>query len=160
MIAAIAALSAALAFSARGELIERVVCKAAAGESYALFVPSAYDAAKKWPNVYVLDARGRATVPMSAFRAAAEELGFIVASSYTSASDETIDPNVKAMRAMWKDTHDRLSIDDGRVYAAGFSGTVRAACYLALAAPGSLRAIIGAGAGLPFDRPVAGHRAG
>ena len=153
MIAALAALFASLAISARGDLIERVACKAAAGESYALLIPSSYDAAKKWPILYVLDARGRAMVPMNAFRSAAEQLGFLVASSYTSASDETIEPNAKAMRAMWKDTHDRFSIDDGRVYAAGFSGTVRAACYLALAAPGSLRAIVGAGAGLPFDRP-------
>ena len=152
-IAVVAVLCAALAISVRGELIERVTCKAAAGESYALLVPSAYDATKKWPIVYVLDARGRAMVPMNAFRGAAEQLGFIVASSYTSTSDETIEPNVKAMRAMWSDTHDRLSIDDRRIYAAGFSGTVRAACYLALAAPGSLRAIIGAGAGFPFDRP-------
>lgn len=152
-IAVVAVLAAALAASARGGLTERVVCKAAPNQSYALFVPSSYDAAKRWPIVYLLDARGQAMVPMSKFREAAEDLGFILASSYTSASDEAVDPNVKAMQAMWSDTHGRLSIDDRRVYAAGFSGTVRAACYLALAAPGSLRAIIGAGAGFPFDRP-------
>ena len=153
MIRAAALIVAVLfAVAARGGLTERVVCKAAADQSYALFVPSSYDAAKKWPIVYVLDARGRAMDPMSRFRDAAEQLGFILASSYTSASDETMEPNEKAMRAMWNDTHGRLSIDDRRVYAAGFSGTVRAECYLALAAPGSLRAIIGAGAGFPFDR--------
>lgn len=152
-----AALIAAVLFAAaaRGGLIERVTCKGAADQSYALFTPSSYNAAKTWPIVYVLDARGRAMVPMSKFREAAEQLGFIIASSYTSASDEAVDPNIKAMRAMWSDTHDRLSIDDRRVYAAGFSGTVRAACYLALAAPGSLRAVIGAGAGFPFDRAPA-----
>jgi predicted esterase len=91
--------------------------------------------------------------PVNTFRDAAEQLGFILASSYDSTSDETMEPNTKAMRAMWNDTHDRLSIDDKRVYAAGYSGTVRAECYLAFAAPGSLKAIIGAGAGFPFDRP-------
>lgn len=147
-----AVLSLSLAAPARGGLTERVTCKAAADQSYALFVPSAYDAARKWPIVYLLDARGQAMTPIKAFRDAAEELGFILASSYTSASDEAADPNLRSMRAMWSDTHDRLSIDDARVYAAGYSGTVRAECYLALAAPGSLRAIIGAGAGFPFDR--------
>ena len=152
MIGLVVILSLSLAARARSGLTERVTCKAAADQSYALFVPSAYDAARKWPIVYLLDARGQAMTPMNAFRSAAEELGFILASSYTSASDEATDPNLTAMRAMWRDTHDRLSIDDKRVYAAGYSGTVRAECYLALAAPGSLRAIIGAGAGFPFDR--------
>lgn len=147
------ALFAAVAASA--ELTERVTCKAAPDQSYALFVPSSYDAAKKWPIVYLLDARGRAMTPMAAFRDAAEQLGFLLASSYNSASDESNEPNVKSMRAMWNDTHDKLSIDDNRVYAAGFSGTVRAACVLAMVAPGSLKAIIGAGAGFPTDKPPA-----
>ena len=122
------------AFSASAELIEKVTCKDAPDQSYALYVPSTYNAAKKWPILYALDARGKAMDPMNAFRDAAESLGVIVASSYNSASDESNEPNIKAMRAMWNDTHSTLSIDDKRVYAAGFSGTVRAACYLALAA--------------------------
>lgn len=142
-----------LASASHADLAERVTCKAAPDQQYALFVPLSYNAAKKWPIVYILDARGRAMEPMSRFRDAAEQLGFILASSYNSTSDETIEPNVKAMRAMWNDTHDRLSIDEKRVYAAGFSGTVRSECLLALAAPGSLAAIIGAGGGFPFDKP-------
>jgi predicted esterase len=144
-----------LASVSRADLTERVTCKAAPDQSYALFVPSSYDAAKKWPIVYILDARGHAMNPMKTFRDAAEQLGFILASSYDSMSDESMDPNVKAMRAMWTDTHERLSIDEKRTYAAGFSGTVRTEIILALAAPGSLRAIVGAAAGFPFDRPPA-----
>jgi hypothetical protein len=53
------------------------------------------------------------------------------------------------MRALWADTHARLSIDDRRVYAAGHSGTVRFACVLALSAPGSIAGVIGASAGFP-----------
>jgi predicted esterase len=150
-----AALLVSVVFSlaARADLTERITCKDAPDQSYALFVPSSYDAAKKWPVVYLLDARGQAMTPMTAFRDAAEQLGFVLASSYNSTSDQSNDPNIKAMRAMWNDVHGRLSIDEKRNYAAGFSGTVRAACYLALAAPGSLAAIIGAGAGFPYDKP-------
>lgn len=145
-----------LSAAAHAELTERVTCKAAPDQAYALYVPTKYDAAKKWPIVYLLDARGRAMEPMERFRDAAEQLGFILASSYNSASDEATDPNIAAMRAMWTDTHGRFSIDTKRTYAAGFSGTVRSACNLAYAAPGSLRAIIGAGAGFPYDkRPTA-----
>jgi predicted esterase len=137
----------------RADLTEKIACKDAPDQTYALFTPSSYNAARHWPIVYILDARGRALDGLAPFRDAAEQLGFILASSYNSASDQSNEPNIKSMRAMWNDTHATLSIDDKRVYAAGFSGTVRAACYLALAAPGSLKAIIGAGAGFPPDHP-------
>jgi hypothetical protein len=61
--------------------------------------------------------------------------------------------NFAAMRALWADTHARLSIDDRRVYAAGHSGTVRFACLLALSAPGSIAGVIGASAGFPMGTP-------
>jgi hypothetical protein len=57
------------------------------------------------------------------------------------------------MSALWADTHARFAIDDARVYAAGFSGTVRFSCVLALAAPGTIAGVIGAGAGFPFGTP-------
>src|SRR5438067_13149330 len=142
-----------LATPALADLTEKIFCKDAPDQTYALFTPSSYNAAKHWPIVYILDARGHALEGLAPFREAAEQLGFVLASSYNSASDQSNEPNIKSVRAMWNDTHATLSIDDKRVYAAGFSGTVRAACYLALAAPGSLKAIIGAGAGFPYDRP-------
>ena len=61
-----------------------------------------------------------------------------------------MEPNFTAMHALWADTHARFAIDDSRVYAAGYSGTVRFACILALTAPGTIAGIIGAGAGFPF----------
>ena len=120
-------------------------------DAYEIFLPSNYDAKKPWPIVYALDARGDAEAPLQSLRAAADELGFIIASSYKSASDESNGPNVTAMREMWIATHAKFSIDDKRVYVAGFSGTVRAAVLLALQAPGTISAIIGAGAGFPPD---------
>src|SRR4029077_11014121 len=64
-----------------------------------------------------------------------------------------VEPNIDAMRAMWTDTHSRLKIDDHRVYAAGFSGTVRSCVTLARTVPGTIAGIIGAGAGFPFHEP-------
>lgn len=53
------------------------------------------------------------------------------------------------MRAMWQDSHAWFNIDNRRVYAAGFSGTVRSSCVMANATPGLITGIIGAGAGFP-----------
>jgi predicted esterase len=137
----------------RGRLIEKVACAASRGRSYALYLPSGYSPDRSWPVLYVFDARGRALAPAKLFRAGAEQYGYIVASSYDTSSDGTFGPNLEAMQAMWNDTHSRFRIDDGRIYAAGFSGTVRAACIMAMMAPGTIAGIIGAGAGFPPERP-------
>jgi len=137
----------------RGTLVERVVCRDDPSEAYALYLPSTYAPDKRWPIVYALDARSRALVPAELLREGAERYGFIVISSYSSRSDEDSDPNAKALGAMWRDAHARFSLDDRRAYAAGFSGTARAACRMADLAPGSLAGVIACGAGFAPDRP-------
>ena len=137
----------------RGQVIPKVVTAADPTQSYALYIPSSYRVDRPAPILYALDARENGDRVARIFQMGAERFGFIVASSNNSMSDTLMEPNFKAIRAMWTDTHSRLAIDDRRAYAAGFSGTVRAACTLAFAAPGTLAGIIGAGAGFPFDRP-------
>jgi tetratricopeptide (TPR) repeat protein len=57
------------------------------------------------------------------------------------------------MQAMWRDTHAFLNIDDRRVYAAGFSGTARAAFHMGMIAPGAFAGIVAAGGGFPVHEP-------
>lgn len=135
-----------------GRVVPKVVCAENPGQSYALYLPSGYRPDRAWPILYAFDARAQGEHVANVFREGAERFGWIVASSNTSLSDTVMEPNFAAMRAMWADTRTRFRIDDRRVYAAGFSGTVRAACVLAFTAPGSIAGIVGAGAGFPFDR--------
>jgi tetratricopeptide (TPR) repeat protein len=135
----------------KGKVVDKVECAATPGETYALYLPSGYKADRAWPVLYILDPRARGSLAAEKFRAAAEKHGYILASSNSSQSDVAGDPNTRAMRAMWTDTHSRFSIDDRRAYAAGFSGTVRAAINLARAVPGTIAGIVGAGAGYPFE---------
>lgn len=136
----------------RGEVVPKVACAQDPEQSYALYLPSGYRPDRAWPILYAFDARAQGEHVADVFREGAERFGWIVASSNTSMSDTVMEPNFAAMRAMWADTHARFRLDDRRVYAAGFSGTVRAACVLAFTAPGTIAGIIGAGAGFPFDR--------
>ncbi|HWN42753.1 MAG TPA: hypothetical protein VNW71_11060, partial [Thermoanaerobaculia bacterium] len=139
----------------RGQFVEKVVIQAEPSQSYALYLPTAYRPDRQWPILYVLDARSNGVEAGRRFLAGAERYGFIVASSNNSLSDGPREPNVVAMRAMWADTHYRLAIDPRRVYAAGFSGTVRFACQRALAAPGTIEGVVAAGAAFPFEtRPT------
>ena len=133
-------------------MTEKVVCREPPAQSYALYLPPAYTADKRWPILYLLDARGRALVPVERFREAAATYGWILASSYDSRSDTKDDPNTPALQAMWRDTHARLALDERRAYLAGFSGGARASVAIALAAPKAIAGVIGCGAGLHDDR--------
>src|SRR4051794_25587580 len=134
----------------RGVLVEKVPCAGQPDQAYALYLPSNYKPDRQWPILYAFDARGDGKRVAELYRPAAEAHGWIVVSSWNSASDGPMEPNFTAMHALWADTHARFAIDDSRVYAAGYSGTVRFACILALTAPGTIAGIIGAGAGFPF----------
>jgi tetratricopeptide (TPR) repeat protein len=137
----------------KGQLVEKVVTKGNETQSYALYLPTAYTPDRQWPILYVFDARSNGVAAAQRFVAGAERYGFLLASSNNTASDGPAEPNVTAIRAMWPDTHSRFAIDPRRVYAAGFSGTVRFACQRALAAPGTIEGVVAAGAGFPFEHP-------
>jgi len=137
----------------RGRVVDKIACAGNSGETYALYLPSGYTPDRPWPILYILDPRSRGALAAERFRPGAEAFGYILASSNNSMSDGPMEPNLKAMRAIWADTHARFTIDDRRHYAAGFSGTVRSSVVLARSAPGSLAGIVGAGAGWPFDQP-------
>jgi len=136
-----------------GEIVPRVACKANPAHSYALYLPSSYAPGRAMPILYQFDARQRGAFAAERFRAAAEALGFILASSNESRSDGPWEPNIESMKAMWEDTHARFTIDPKRVYAAGYSGGARTATMLAIARSGEVSGVIGCGGGFPVDRP-------
>jgi dienelactone hydrolase len=136
-----------------GEVVEKVQVLEDSTQSYAVYLPSSYARDRRWPILYLLDARGRALVPLERFREAAETLGFILASSHDSQSDQAYEPQIDVVRTLWRDTHRRFAIDDRRVYVAGFSGEARLACLMADAAPGSIAGVIACGAGFSPDSP-------
>lgn len=137
----------------RGQIVDKIACAKHPEQSYALYLPSSYTPERKWPVLYVLDPRSRGALGAERFRAGAERFGYVIVSSNNSLSDGPDRPNIQAFQALWPDSHERLQLDDRRVYGAGFSGTVRSLCFLARAVPGLFAGIIGAGAGFPFGAP-------
>jgi poly(3-hydroxybutyrate) depolymerase len=115
---------------ARGVVIEKVECLDDAGQSYALYLPTSYSTGKKFPVLYAFDPSARGRVPVERFKAAAEKYGWIVAGSNNSRNGP-LKPSLAAASAMVEDTRRRFSIDETRVYAAGFSGGARLAVTLA-----------------------------
>ena len=134
-----------------GRLVERDTVAGDSAQHVAAYFPSGYAPARRAPVLFVLDPRGRALLALRLFAGAAERHGWIVVSSYNSASDAATDPNVDATNAMldWVQGHAR--IDTTRMYLAGFSGTARIAWALAAELRGKVAGIFGTGGGVSFS---------
>lgn len=106
----------------KGKLVENIVTRTDATQTYTLYLPTSYDTAKKHPLLLIFDPRGRASLAAGIFRDAAEEYGWILLSSNQTRSDDPNAPNGDAVRALLAETR-LYAFDPKRLYAAGFSGT-------------------------------------
>src|SRR6266496_1939550 len=132
----------------KGQIVEKLECLNDSSQSYALYLPSNYTPARKWPILYALDPGARGKTPVEHFKAAAEKYGWILAGSNNSRNGPWR-RSADAWSAMTKDTHQRFSIDDDRVYATGFSGGARMALQIAQLCQDCLAGVIASGAGFP-----------
>ena len=140
-----------------GKVTDPVVTAADARQSYALYLPSAYNTQKKWPVIIVFDPFARGAAAIEPFRAAAEKHGYILAGSNNSRNGPA-QPSLDAFVAMYNDVRARFRVDDARVYTAGLSGGARVAGMAAASCDGCVRAVIACGAGLPALREDARRR--
>ena len=131
-----------------GTIIPVVVTKAEPDQTYALYLPSSYDARRTWPVIYAFDAAARGQLPLECFRESAEKYGYIVVGSNISRNGPML-PSLRAGLAMMRDTLDRFSVDERRLYATGFSGGARAAGTMAQVQQGRIAGVIGCAAGFP-----------
>src|SRR5579883_195439 len=137
---------------AAGRIIDKVICSDNPQQTYALYLPSRYSPAAKWPIIYVFDPMARGDVAVEAIHEAAEQYGYIVAASNNSRNGSFGDSS-EAANAISQDTHERLSIDDRRVYVAGFSGGARLATEIAILCKTCIAGVLASGAGFPINTP-------
>jgi tetratricopeptide (TPR) repeat protein len=129
---------------AAAETRENIACRSDPTQTYTLFLPSGYEPSKRvHPLLLVFDPRRRGTRAAEIFMPAAEQYGWIIISSNETRSDETNEPNERAVRALFAEL-DRYAVDPRRVYAAGFSGTAIMAWSVAITT-GRLAGVIGVG---------------
>jgi dienelactone hydrolase len=137
---------------AKGVVIPRVVCIDHPEQSYALYLPSNYSPEGKWPILYIFDPAARGSMPVILAKDAAEKFGYIVMGSNNSRNGQP-KLDLDAANAIWNDSHRRFTIDDRRVYFAGFSGGARLATALALGCHDCAAGVISSGAGFPLNQP-------
>ncbi len=130
----------------KGKILEKVASTADATQTYALFIPTSFDPARKWPVVFCFDPGARGLVPVERFKAAAEKYGYIVAGSNNSRNGPWA-ANAAAITAMVSDVNRFLPLDSARIYVAGLSGGARVACQVAIG--GLARGVIACSAAFP-----------
>jgi predicted esterase len=113
-----------------GVVLPKVITLKQADQSYALYLPSNYSTAKPWPIIYAFEPGARGRVPVDLMKDAAEKYGYIVVASNNSRNGSW-KLESEAAKAVFEDSHGRLSIDERRIYFAGFSGGSRVAGTLA-----------------------------
>jgi dienelactone hydrolase len=131
-----------------GQVIPRVECASNTTQSYALYLPSTYKNDKKYPVVFIFEPAARGPLPLKIMREAAEKFGYILVASNNSRNGPFA-PELEAATAMWRDVMTKFSIDQNRIYMAGFSGGARAAVTFATACKGCVAAVGLSGAGFP-----------
>lgn len=134
----------------RDQIIDTVKCRNDMSQSYALYLPAQYDNKKSWPVILIFDPGARGKTGVNTFIEAARKYGFILACSNNSRNGRLTD-NFTSADAMLRDVETYFSIDQKRIYAAGFSGGSRFAMALAVMEK-RISGVIGCGAGLPNDR--------
>ena len=135
----------------KGRVVPAVPSVAKPEQSYALYLPAAYAAERRWPIVYVFDPGGQGRRPVELMRGAADRFGYLVAASNNSRNGPW-QASLEAAAEMWDDTRRRLSIDERRIYFAGFSGGARVAATLAQSC-GCARGVFLVGAGFHTASP-------
>ncbi|HEX7314626.1 MAG TPA: hypothetical protein VF297_11935 [Pyrinomonadaceae bacterium] len=132
----------------RGRVVELVATLKAPAQTYALYLPSSYTHARRWPVLYCFDPRARGAVPVKLFSEAAERFGWVVAGSNNSRNGP-LKASLDAAGAMIEDVQARLSVDGARTYTAGFSGGARQSILIDQLCRHCLAGVIAVGAGYP-----------
>ena len=115
----------------RGKIVDGLTCASDPTQTYAVYLPTTYEAGQHRPLLFVFDPRRRGAAAAELFREPAEQYGWIIVSSNDTRSDETWGPNEVAVKAMVPDVARRFSPDPRRIYATGFSGGAMVAWWLA-----------------------------
>jgi hypothetical protein len=135
----------------KGQVVASVHSVAKPEQSYAIYVPTNYLPERRWPIIYVFDPGAKGSRPLELMKQAAETYGYILAGSNNSRNGPW-EIEREAAQEMWNDTHHWLSIDDRRVYFAGFSGGARLSAQLAQMC-NCAHGVFLNGAGLPSNVP-------
>lgn len=137
-----------------GKIIEKVECALDKSTNYALYLPSTYDSTKTYPLIVAFDAHGDGLIPVKLFKDEAEKFGYIIVGSNNSKNGLSLEVTNAIYKSLITDIRSRFSINESRIYTAGFSGGSRVASSIAIL-NGGIAGVIGFSGGFPnLNQPI------
>ncbi|MGB8705413.1 MAG: hypothetical protein WCD31_10320 [Gillisia sp.] len=104
----------------KGELEDGVQVRDSLSETFAIYLPTAFTEEKAWPVIFVFDPEGRGRSAALLFQEAAEQQGYIVASSNNISKKDSLVTNLQVASRLLKTVFNFFPIDANRIYLAGF----------------------------------------
>jgi len=129
----------------KGTITDNIIVNDTLKETFSIYLPSSFIISKPWPVVFVLDLKGKGKQALSMFREAAEEEGYILATSNNISDSLTLSQNVLIASRMFNAVVGMLPIQKNRSYTGGFSNGARFASIVPTFIP-EIKGVISCGA--------------
>lgn len=115
----------------RGVVQDSIKMPGFEGQTYALYLPENFSNDKKWPVVFVFDPAARAKEAIEVFKDAAENYGYVLASS-NQVKNQAYQENFKYVGNLVDAVLKSFPIDENKLFTTGFSGGARLAAAAAV----------------------------
>lgn len=114
----------------KGTITENIVVNDSLQETFSVYLPTTFDMAQSWPIVFVFDMEGTGKQSLSMFRDAAEQEGYVLATSNNTNDTLSLSKNILIANRFLNAAGDLLPLRKERSYAAGFSSAARFASII------------------------------
>jgi hypothetical protein len=114
----------------RGAISENLVVNDTVVETFSLYLPSNFEVNKAWPVVFVMDLKGNGKAAVSMLMRAAEQEGYVLASSDNISDSLSISLNVRIATRMFNSVISTIPLAENRMYTAGFGSSAMFASIL------------------------------
>jgi|GEM_PF-370556 len=114
----------------KGAVTDDILVHDSIPETFAIYLPSNFDASKKWPIVFVVDTEGKGKQAVGMFAGAAEKSGYVLAASNAVRDSLSISNNVRITTRMMNAVSSMVPVHPKRNYVGGFGNGARFASLL------------------------------
>ncbi|WP_149304863.1 alpha/beta hydrolase [Pareuzebyella sediminis] len=105
----------------KGLIIDSLPVNDSISETFSLYLPTNFEVSKVWPVLFVFDMQGRGKQALSMFAKAAEEQGYVLASSNNLQDSVPLSKNLLVTSRMFDAVFSLIPIHKKRIYTGGFS---------------------------------------
>ena len=114
----------------KGRIIDSIRINDSISETYKLYLPKKFDGKGTWPIIFVFDMEGKNSRVLNIYKAAAEEHGYLLASSNDVSDTLSIAKNLLITSRMFGEVGALFPLNRNRVYTAGFSSGAKFAAII------------------------------